>query len=359
MNYVAIMAGGAGTRFWPASRRQYPKQLLNLVGERTMLQATVDRLDGYIGQDQLLILTNESLVESIASQLPDLPKESIVGEPAKRDTAPCIGLAAVLFLARDPDATMVVMPADHVIQPTDLFQQCLQQAVEFVNADPQQIVTLGVQPTYPAEVFGYIEHGLEPISGSRFPIFPVRRFLEKPSREKAIRFLEMGNFCWNSGIFVWKAKTIMDAIEEYEPQMYQHLINIQGSIGTAQFQQVLEAEFSAIEPKSIDFAVMEHYPHIAMIEAPFQWNDLGNWSAIETLKGCDANGNTIEGRHLGINTHGSLIRGEKDHLLVTIGVKDLVIVQTPNATLIADKNDEQAIKQIIQQLEEKQWNEYL
>jgi mannose-1-phosphate guanylyltransferase len=359
MLYGVIMAGGAGTRFWPASRQQSPKQLLKLVGQRSMLQQTVDRINGLVELDKLLIITNQSLVEPVREQLPELPPAAILGEPAKRDTAPCIGLAAAWVAQQDPEGIMIVMPADHVIRPTDLFQQALQQAVELVSADGEQIVTLGIQPSYPAEVFGYIERSPDPLPETRWPTYPVLKFREKPDRQTAEKFLEAGNYCWNAGIFVWKARTILRALEEYEPEMYQHLKRIGQQLGSPEFPATLAAEFQAIQPKSIDFAVMEHYPHILMVQAPFAWDDLGNWSAIARLSGCDAAGNTIEGKHLGVDTTNSIVRGDQQHLLVTIGVEDLLVVHTPDATLIADRNNESGIRQVIEQLEQRQWHEYL
>ncbi len=223
MLYATIMAGGTGTRFWPASRKATPKQLLKLVGERSMLQSTVDRLEGLCRGDQLLIVTNQSLVDSIADQLPQIPRESVIGEPAKRDTAPCVGLAAAMVYAKDPDATMVVMPADHVIQPRDVFQQAMKHAAQLVAEDPTRIVTFGIKPTYPAEVFGYIERGQKMDVGHTFPTFEVSRFREKPDAVTAREFLDAGTFYWNSGIFVWKAATILEALQEFEPEMAAHL----------------------------------------------------------------------------------------------------------------------------------------
>ena len=357
--FVTIMAGGAGTRFWPASRKLNPKQLLKLTGDRSMIQSTVDRLEGLCGPQNLLVLTNASLVEAVAAQLPELPVDSIIGEPAKRDTAPCIGLAAALIAARDPDATMVVMPADHVIQPVERFQESIQQAVAVVEADPAQIVTFGIRPTYPAEVFGYIERGAKRSGDLQFDTFAVERFREKPDTETARKFLDAGTFYWNSGIFVWKAATILRALADCEPEMFSHIQAIQNAIGSDDYQETLGSEFAAIRGKSIDFAVMERYDQVQVIEAPFQWDDLGNWSAIPRLRGVDQQGNTIEGKHLGIDTANSIIRSDDGHLIVTVGMKDCIVVHTDDATLIASKDHEGEIKKVVDQLKQNQWDEYL
>lgn len=359
MLHATIMAGGAGTRFWPASRKSTPKQLLNLTGPRSMIQVTADRLQGLCPAENLLIVTNEILVDSIAAQLPDVPRESIIGEPAKRDTAPCIGLAAAWIAARDPDATMVVMPADHVIGPDDVFQDALSQASELVDQDPTRIVTFGIKPSYPAEVFGYIERSETQLEGTKYSTFEVNRFREKPDLATANQFVAAGTFYWNSGIFVWKAKTILEALQKYEPEMSAHIRKIAESIGTPGFAKTLQREFTAIKGKSIDFAVMEHYKNVIVIEAPYQWDDLGNWSALPRLKGVDEAGNTIDGNYLGIDTENSIIRTENGHLIVTIGMKDCIVVHTPDATLVADKHNENAIKEIVAELERRNMQQYL
>lgn len=359
MLHAMIMAGGSGTRFWPASRKHNPKQLLNLTGQRSMIQSTADRLSGLCPLENLLIVTNQSLVEPIAAQLPEVPRESIIGEPAKRDTAPCIGLAAAWISARDPEATMVVMPADHVIGPDDVFQDALVHASELVDEDPTRIVTFGIKPSYPAEAFGYIEREGEAFPQKRLPSFSVNRFREKPDLETAREFLKAGSFYWNSGIFVWKVKTILDALAEFQPAMLARINKIANAIGTPDFAETLQREFTAIEGTSIDYAVMEKHENVVVVEAPFQWDDLGNWSAIPRLKGIDEAGNTIDGEHIGIETENSLIRTESGHLIVTIGMKDCIVVHTSNATLVADKNQEQSIKQIVAELERRGLDQYL
>ena len=275
MLHALIMAGGSGTRFWPASRNTTPKQLLSLAGDQTMLQATVNRLGQLVPPENVLILTNQSLVEPIAAQLPQLPSGSILGEPCKRDTAPCVGLAAALMVKQDPDAIMVVMPADHVISPDEVFQQSLQLAADLVDRDPQRIVTFGIRPTYAAESFGYIQRG-QPLRDARTaPVYQVRCFREKPTAVVAQQYVESGEYYWNSGIFAWQARTILDALREFAPDIYRHIAAIGETLGTSCFRETLQSEFAAIKGKSIDYAVMEHYKNVAVIEAPYQWDDLG------------------------------------------------------------------------------------
>ena len=362
MVYATIMAGGAGTRFWPASRKSNPKQLLKLTGDRSMLQSTVDRLAGFCSNDHIMIVTNQSLVDPIAVQMPGIPRECIIGEPAKRDTGPCISLAATLLASRDPEATMVVMPADHVIYPTDLFQKSLRGAVELVEEDPQRIVTFGIQPTYPAEVFGYIQRDDASLDCAGFSAYRVDCFREKPDAATAQEFLDSGTFYWNSGIFVWKAKTILEAIRRFEPAMFHRVTKISESIGLPEFNEILQREFTAMDCKSIDFAVMEHYENVLVVEAPFEWDDLGNWSALPRLRGRDEHGNTSSGRAMMLDTQNCIIQAggsESEHLIVTVGIKNCIIVHTADATLIAKRNDEAAVKQVVQQLEERQWEQYL
>ncbi len=361
MLHAVIMAGGAGTRFWPASRRDQPKQLLNLVGQRTMIQATVDRLGDLVPADRVLIVTNQRLVEPIAKQLPKLPAEAILGEPCKRDTAPCIGLAAMLLLRNDPEATMVVMPADHVIQPDAVFQQAMTQAAELVDAAPDRIVTFGIRPSYPAETFGYIERGdlLAGAVASAAPVFCVQRFREKPNSETARHYLETGRFFWNSGIFVWRARTIVKALQEFEPDMHGCLATIADAAGTDRFRDVFDVQFEAIEGKSIDYAVMEHYDDVVVIEAPFQWDDVGSWLALARMRGTDENGNTLIGRNLVLRTRNAIVQSDESHLVSVVGLENVIVVHTPDATLVASQDDEQSIREIVQLLQQQGWSQYL
>ena len=324
-----------------------------------MLQSTVDRLAGFCGPDQLLILTNKLLIDPIAEQLPDVPRDCIIGEPAKRDTAPCVALAAALIMSKDPDAVMVVMPSDHVITPDNVFQDALACAASLVNEDESRIVTFGIKPTYPAEVFGYIERSTSKLETAAYPSFSVERFREKPDAETAKQFLEAGTFYWNAGIFVWKAKVVFDAIKKYEPGIAERIENIATAIGKEDYEQVLHDEFCAIEGTSIDYAVMERYDNVCVVEAPFQWDDLGNWTAIPSVRGTDQDGNSVDARHLNFGSRDCIVYGDNEHLIVTVGLKDCIVVNTGDATLVANREDEAAIRQIVQELENRKWDQYL
>jgi mannose-1-phosphate guanylyltransferase len=372
MLHAIIMAGGTGTRFWPASRNDAPKQLLRLVGEATMLRQTLDRLGELVPNERRMVVTNTRLVAAVRKQLRELPAAAVVGEPCKRDTAPCIGLAALLVSRDDPDATMVVMPADHVIQPAATFQDAVRQAVALVDASPGRIVTFGIKPTYAAEIFGYIHRGnqfgegeapAEPSAMARReprpPIYRVQKFREKPDAATAKKYIDSGEYYWNTGIFVWRASTILDALRKRQPEMLAHLEKIVAAWDSPEREAVFDREFTAIEPISIDYAVMEQATDVVVIEAPFEWDDLGGWQSLARLAGSDENGNTIVGKHLGLSTSGAIVRGEDGHLIVTLGVKDCIIVHTPNATLVADKNSEEQIRQVVKKLEELGWSDYL
>jgi len=382
MLHAVIMAGGTGRRFWPESRARRPKQLLRMVGERTMIRATVDRLGDLVPPGRVLVATTVELAGKIAAELPELSREAILAEPCKRNTAPCIGLAALHLSRDDPDATMAVMPADHVIGPDESFREAIRLAAALVDRWPERIVTFGIRPSYPAESFGYIERGeplppLPPGEGwgegepSPLPlgegwgegevpsVYRVRQFREKPDAQTAAKYVESGNYYWNSGIFVWKARTILAALAQHQPQMYGRLRRIAAAADTPQYDEVLSAEFADIKGISIDYAVMEHAAEVLVIEAPFDWDDLGSWQSLARLRGVDEHGNAIAAKHLGLKTTGTIVRGSDDHLIVTLGLSDCIIVQTPDATLVANKHDEESIRQIVELLEARGWTDYL
>jgi mannose-1-phosphate guanylyltransferase len=359
MLHAVIMAGGSGTRFWPASRAAKPKQLLAMGSKRTMLQTTFDRLQGLVSSEHVLVLTNEVLCEAVSEQLDGLPAEHIVGEPFKRDTAPCIGVAASLVHAADPEGVMVVMPSDHVIEPKEEFHRALKSGVKLVEKHPEQIVTFGIRPNYPAESFGYIQRGTPIESVPGIASFSVESFREKPERSVAEEYVSAGSYYWNSGIFLWKAKTILDALARFEPEMYAHLETIAESIGQREFPEVFKSEFEKIQGKSIDFAVMERYEHVSVIEAPFSWDDVGSWQAIARLIEPDENNNAVEGAYLPIDSKSMIVRSNDDHLVVTIGMSDTIVVHTKDATLVAPKSEEERVREVVKQLAELGHVKYL
>jgi len=368
MLHALIMAGGSGTRFWPVSREARPKQLLALLGDRSLLQSTVDRLEKLTPPGQVLVATAASLAAGIREQLPQLPAQAVLGEPCKRDTAPCIGLAALLIAQHDPAATMLVLPADHVIRDAVAFQNSVRQAVALVDKEPNRLVTFGIRPTYAAESFGYLERGAslsqdqsgaESADSAASPAYRVLRFREKPKAEVARQYVESGNFYWNSGIFVWQARTITEALARHQPEMLSRLQKIAATFGTADFPRTFAEEFALIRGISIDFAVMEHAENVVLIEAPFDWDDLGSWQALARQRGQDASGNTIVGKHLGVATKGTIAYGSGDHLIVTVGIEDLIVVHTPDATLVANRRDEESLRQVVKELEQRGWREHL
>jgi mannose-1-phosphate guanylyltransferase len=321
-----------------------------------MLQGTIDRLGDLVPPDRQLVITNQILVDAVGEQLPAMPRENVVGEPCKRDTAPCVGLAAAMVHRRDPEGTMVVMPSDHVITSPELFQKAIAAGQKLIDADPTRIVTFGIPPTYPAESFGYIQRS-DSVDADGVSAYQVEKFREKPDRATAEAFLQAGTFYWNSGIFLWRAATILEALKRNEPDMHAHLTAIAAAMGSDAFEETLQTEFTAIQGKSIDYAVMEHYDNVVMIEAPFPWDDVGSWQALTRLHESDANNNTVVGSHLGIDTKGTIIHSQPGHTIVTIDVEDMIVVQTPDATLVAPKHAEERVREVAKELERRGMDE--
>jgi mannose-1-phosphate guanylyltransferase len=362
MLHAIVMAGGSGTRFWPASRAALPKQLLPLAGAKTLLEDTVDRLDGLVPPDRVMVVTAGRLLDAVRRQLPQVPEAGLVGEPCKRDTAPCIGLAALLVARHDPDAIMAVMPSDHVIRPAEGFRAAIRQAATLVEESPGRLVTFGIKPTYPAECFGYIQQG-DPLkaapAGGSAAVHTVAQFREKPPAAVAQEYLAAGNYLWNGGIFVWKAATILAALAERQPECLAHLQRIASAWDTPDRDTVFAEEFAAIKGISIDYAVLEHARDVVVIEAPFSWDDLGGWSAVARQRGGDTDGNTVVGKHLGIESLRTIVHTGDDHLVVTMGLQDMLVVHTPDATLVAHRSHEEAVRKVVAELEKRGWTEFL
>lgn len=359
MLFAIIMAGGSGTRFWPKSRRDRPKQLLRLRGDATMLQETVARIAPMVPPDRVLIVTGADQAEAVRGQLPDLPPENVIAEPCPRDTAPCVGLAARIVARRDPDATMIVMPADHVIQPNLSFLNTIKAALAVIEADPSSLVTFGVKPTRPETGYGYIERGepLQTIDG--VAAHRVLQFREKPDRQTAERFLASGTFAWNSGIFLWRAQTILDEIQRHQPQLAESLARVGAAWETPEWTEVLNREFPQMERTPIDRAVMEKAANVKVLEVLYDWNDVGDWRALQALIPPDEAGNTVQGNVLASETTNSIIVSDDDGLIATLGLDDVVIVQSGKATLVARKDQLDKLKALVESLGERGLGAYL
>ncbi|MCA9086811.1 MAG: mannose-1-phosphate guanylyltransferase [Planctomycetaceae bacterium] len=357
MLHAVIMAGGSGTRFWPQSRQNLPKQLLKLAGDRTMIQQTMDRCSGMIESGQFWVVTNSVQADQTRQQLPEIPPSNVLVEPAARNTAPCIGLAAVHLLHDDPDAIMFVMPADHVISPVAVFQQAAETAVRVVEQDPQRLVLFGVTPTFPATGYGYIERGAElaEVSGA----FAVQSFREKPALNLATQYMDSGAFYWNCGIFCWKASTILDQLQANEPDTHGRLMQVAAVIGTDAYESVLNEQFPQMNSISIDFAVLERATTATVIEAPFTWDDVGSWLAVPRLAGTDDHGNTIDGTVVALETQGCIVRNTGSQLVATLGVEDLIIVSTDDVIMIARRDDSERVKEILEELRRRGMTQYL
>lgn len=352
MLHAVIMAGGSGTRFWPESRRSRPKQFLKMKGDRSLIQQAIDRCQPDIPASRVWIATGTSYISESQKQVPEVNPQHILAEPCGRNTAPCIGLAAIHIVKEDPDATMLVMPADHIIAPPERFRDAVRHAAEIIQTNKQASVLIGVVPTFAATGYGYIERG-EPLSGAASGAFHVKSFREKPNRETAQEFLASGHYFWNSGIFVWNAKHILEMLAEFQPETYRRLQILSKAIGTPQWNDTLNAEFPGMTPESIDVGVLEKARDVVVLPAPFEWDDVGSWLSLVRLLGSNDEGNTVDAAHRGLDTRNCIVRGPKDHMIATIGVEGLVIVHTPEATLVARKDDENGLRKLVALLQER------
>lgn len=359
MLHAVVMAGGSGTRFWPESRKSRPKQLLKLVGAETLIRQTVDRLGPLIAADETLVVTSADLADAVADELPDVPTENIVAEPCGRDTAACIGLAAHWLLRGDPDAVMVVLPADHFIRPAQAFQQVLAAAAGWIERNPEALVTLGAPPRHAATGFGYIERGGALPKQNGVDLYEVNAFREKPQLAVAEQFVASGNFYWNCGIFIWRAARILEALAQFAPQVHEALGRIAPALGTAEEQATLARVYPEVPRISIDHAVMEKAGGVFVLEAAFQWEDVGNWEALARLEGSDAEGNCITGQHCGLDTSECIIRGQPGALVATVGVSNLIVVQTADCVLVADRNRQESFRELNALLRERGYEPFL
>lgn len=357
--YAVIMAGGRGTRFWPRSRERKPKHLLDITGNRTIIQETVDRISPLIVPENILIVTGRKHVRALTNQLPEIPSGNIIIEPEGKNTAPCIGLAALHIQKKAGDDIMVVLPSDHVITDSRKFRQVVKAAVETATGR-DALVTIGIKPTSPQTGFGYIEQGDIIESGKSEEVFCVKSIREKPDFPQAKEFVQAGKFYWNSGMFIWKASTILKAISRFLPDLYTGLTDINETLGSPGEKAAMRRIYKTLASISIDYGVMEKADNVFVIKGDFGWSDVGSWDALWEISAKDENGNAFlgGGNVISENSTGSLVYS-RQKLIAIAGVKDLIIVETKDALLICPKGNSQDVKKIVETLEAKKLKKYL
>lgn len=343
--YAVIMAGGVGSRFWPRSKEKKPKQLIRIFGENTMIQDTVKRLNGLVKKENIFVITNKIQKLRVVEQLPDVPKENVIDEPFGKNTAACIGLASVLIKQKNSEAVVITLPSDHLIQDEDEFRNCLSGAAKFAF-DSKGLVTIGITPTRPETGYGYIQFDENNVEKN---IYKVLTFAEKPNVATARRFLESGDFLWNSGIFIWRTDVILEQIKKFLPDLYDGLTKIEEAVGTNDFEKELVQVYGQLKSISIDYGVMEKSDIVFLTKADFYWNDVGNWEAVYEISEKNEEGNAVIGDVYTANTFGSYIFSPRKFSAI-IGVENLIVINTNESLLICHRNNAQDVRQVVDYL---------
>ncbi len=343
--FAIIMAGGVGSRFWPRSRVRNPKQLLKIFGDDTMIQSSVKRLEGIVPNENIFIITNKVQKLRVKDQLPQIPIENIIDEPFGKNTAPCIGLASLFVKRKNPEAVTVVLPADHLIQDIEQFQFNVLQAAEFAYKN-KGLVTIGIVPTRPETGYGYIQIDETKKTDS---VYKVTTFAEKPNLETAKRFIESGDFMWNSGMFIWRVDVILEEIKNLLPDLYLGLETIEKSIENGNYEKTLVKVYGQLAKISIDYGVMEKSKNVYLVKGNFDWNDVGSWESVYQLSSKDKEGNAKVGEVYCRNTKNSYIYSLNKFSAI-IGVEDLIVINTPDALLVCRRQDAQDVKSVVDYL---------
>ncbi|MBT8393181.1 MAG: mannose-1-phosphate guanylyltransferase [Ignavibacteriaceae bacterium] len=352
--YAVIMAGGVGSRFWPRSKKKTPKQLLRIFGERTMIQDTVKRIAELVPIENILIVTNREQTDGIISQLPELPEENIIIEPFGRNTAACIGLASVVIQSKDPEAITFVLPADHVIQDTKAFIKTIRTAAEFAEKK-SALVTIGIEPRRPETGYGYIQIDESAVDMN---VCKVLTFAEKPNYSTAVRFIESGDFYWNSGMFIWKVEAIFNEIKEHMPDLYTGLIKIKEKINSTEYESSLTNIYGHLRNISIDYGIMENSDKVFLVKGNFSWSDVGSWEAVYQLGEKDEDGNVKIGATYLDMVHDSYIYSPNKFAAV-IGLDNIVVINDDDALLVCKMDKSQDVKKVIDHLKLNKLNDYI
>ncbi len=354
MRTVVILAGGKGKRLWPLSREERPKQFLK-IGGKSLLRKTYERSASFVDKDLIYVVTGKKYIDQTLAET-GLPKQNIIGEPSSKNTAPAIGLAATFISIMDEKAVMAVLPADHTIGKKEAFLGCLQDASS-IASEGNCIVTLGIPPAFPATGYGYIK-AAAPLTSKKTKLnneaFKVASFVEKPDKETACRYLQGGGYFWNSGMFIFRVDKILTAIKNLLPELYQGLQKIKAHLKSEERDRVIQQVYKDLPSTSIDYGIMEKCENAVVIPADIDWNDVGDWKQMERLMEKDSDHNAVDGKHLGVETEGSIIYSELEHkLIATLGIENLVVVDTEDALLVMDKSRSQDLKEIVKKVEVK------
>jgi mannose-1-phosphate guanylyltransferase len=343
--YIVIMAGGKGERFWPRSTRSKPKQFHRIASSRTMIQETFYRVFPEHDKEKIFFVLGTHLTQSLLDDLPVIDRRNLIVEPVGRNTAPAIGLAAVHVDSLDHEATMVVLTADHLVRPRDEFLRAVRAAGEV--AATGRLVTFGIKPVRPATEYGYIEIGGKREESSGLAVYDVKQFTEKPEEKKARLFVESGRYLWNSGMFAFRVREILGAIQQHMPGLYGSLMRIQESLGSGNEARVTEEEFGTLKSVSIDYGVMEKSSRIACIEPDFLWDDIGSWSALERYREKDEQGNVSEGDVVLFDSRDNIVLGDDRAVISLVGVNNLIVVKEKNRVLVCHRDHDQQIKEAL------------
>lgn len=355
MRHGVIMAGGAGIRLWPLSRKSRPKQILRLFNGTSLLRQSYERIAAILKPEQIHVITNQMHLSMVAKELPELPESNLIGEPVGRDTAAAVGLSAAVIAAKDPEAVIGIFTADHIITPMDRFSAAVERA--FVTAETQgdALVTMGIRPSRPDTNYGYIRRGKSISDG----VFEVEKFAEKPSIATAMRYLSSGEYYWNSGMFTWKASAILGELKEHLPQTREAVGKIADVWNSQGRDDALESLYPTMLKISIDFAVMEKAKRVLAVEMDCHWVDVGSFPALEAVVDADRDGNVqLCERVMHLGSRGNIVVSEDTHLIATVGVEDLVIVHSPDATLICKRRDATAIKELVDNINAEYGSDY-
>ena len=356
-NYCLIMAGGAGTRFWPRSRVAKPKQYLSLFGDQSLIQESVQRFANFIPEESIYVVSAKSQQSVLESQTNNLPKQNMIYEPVGKNTLPAIGLAALFIAEKDPDGILIVSPSDHLIQNDELFRQTIESAA-LIAEKKNGIVTIGITPKFPATGYGYVQTAEEIQIGQSIKSFAVTQFVEKPNVEVATEYLKDGGFFWNSGIFIFKVSVFLESVKNFAPELYADLIRIKEHIGADSYEEAVDRIYREVTSISIDYGILEKASNVFLVQGDFVWNDLGSWEEVYKYDQKDDNKNAITGEAIMIDAKNSYVYAP-DSLVAVVGLEDVIVVQEGNTILVCKRDRAEDIKAVVGEITRRKLDQYL